>query len=766
MRYFQSVLELWCLLFICLVVGRRIFYFCSPSMQRQLGLYLAPGLGLAALLWLASLYGRMMPFHWAYSLSFTLLLVGLCLIYESKKQELWRHSLCVGLMALIASLPVLGPELLYAGYNPFTDIFTYLAQSQWLQWHAFSEKVVSVADHPALTQIALYQATGARMGGTFFLAFVQSLFHLTWSYDAYLSTVSLGVVVGCLFLGGIVRQVVPLKRPVILALALLPAISSNGFIYGAEWGFFPQTYGLAFALGLCACLPPLLRWVLCSQASLGQSMRFALPCALSAAAMLLAYNEPFPLFLGAMGLFMGLMILTDLNQSKVLFKISLILLIELILLMNTELVRLIHNVYQTLTISGGEVAIGWPVLWSPLRFLAFSFGITSYFNQPFIWWDDLASWIVMPILLVVLFYGLMCFVRHHPKRRMMLSLIGCFELVLWCFFIKFRYFSINNAPMAVGQTFLQFKVAKYVSPFSLSLLAIGCAIVWFNCKTSRRYLTFFYTAILALGLSYHLMGVSPQFTKHFLSSVQQNNAPFEVLLKLRQTVIQNIPKNEQIYLAIGPEDMKLRQFITYMLWDRSISGDFQDDVYLAGQLSQPKNHDNAKASAWLLSKDSLHHTPAVGFSSPPFLMMKQPSLYVIQDGQRGGYNTEINLKGEAFHWVKHAIEVQFSVQGGARSIALKCVLLPKGDNPRTFHVKLKTSSGHVLAEYTLANLTKTYALDTPWLPTGLKKHFILQVEADGEPQKLGRHDDRQASFMISNVTLTASNLLPAEAAVA
>ncbi len=757
MRYFQSMLQLWCLLLICQTIGRRVLALGPPQLTR-FSLYLAPGLGLSSLVWLASIYGRIIPFNGLYSL---LLIGGLVLLswyYEPRKRELWRHGWYISLFALIAAFPVMAPEIRYASYSPFTDIYTYLAQSQWLQSHAFSELAVPSAHFPALTQISLYQSIGARMGGTFFLGLVQSLFHITWSYNVYLATVSTGVVAGCLFLGGVVRQVIPLRKPVILALSLLPAVLSNGFLFGAEWGFFPQTMGLSFALGLAVLMPTLLQTILNNTVYGWRLIRFVFPWALCAAAFLLAYNEPFPIFFGAIALFIiGIAVLHP-KKIALLGLMMLIVLIEMSVLMNVETLRIAKNIYQTLTISHGGGAIGWPVLWSPWRFLSYSFGLSTYFDsQP--WWLTGLSTIISVCVLAVTTYVLLGFARENPKRRALLMLLLCFEFVLLLFFIKFRYFSASDAQTAVGLTFLQFKIAKYASLFSLSLLAIMMGIIWHDRRNQHTKLVVLYLLMVILGLGYQYKVVTKALNKSFLNAVQQERAAFDALLKLRAT-LQDIPKNQVIYLLFDQSQIKLKQMLTYIFWDRPLLANYLDDGYIFGHLPLQDRDRSLNEADWVISirqADSHLYASKTRFSAP-FVIQKTPFHGVLSLGQQGGYNTEIDANGYDFNWVSHAIDFKFKIYGELQAIKFSCQVKVRGDQQETFYFKLKTMSGKILKSYAFHSIHDSATLESAWIPVENKdQQFVLQVESTGTPVTLSQFDRRQAAFMISNVHIQASN---------
>ncbi len=591
--------ELWVLLLICMLIGRRLVYLLPMAISRAIGFYVSPVVGIAALVLIATLYGWLIPFNFKMTLSLCVTLGLLSFIYEKKKRLLLKEYLYICGFATICALPVLAPIFRFGGYNPFTDIFTYLAQAQWLQEHAFTDKVVTSGNFPALTQIALYQETGSRMGGSFLLGFVQSLFNFQWSYYAYTATVASALVTGCLALGGIVRHVVPSSRIVILALALIPALMMNGFIYGAEWGFYPQTLGLSFALGVCAIFPYLTKVIVEKSLKFWQIFLYTFPVAICFAALLFAYNEPFPVFVAGIFLFVMISAFTNRKSKNSLKNLSVfvaIFAIQVLVLVNYEAIRIFINIYQTLTISKGAADIGWPVLWSPVQFMAFAFGMKSPFNpgRPFSF-DYFYSTFFAAIVIIAALVTLVGFLRAYPKRRESIMFLACIELVLFMFFIKFRYFAIDKSALEVGHTFLQFKIAKYMAPFSLSLLAIFAAFCYHKSREKRDLLLIAYGVLFVVGTWFHVKISAKNYTNHFLNSVEQRKNPFDVLLKLREA-LQHIPSNEVIYVDLGYENSKLRQMVAYILYDRKIASDYRDDGYILGRLPE-KDRNMSKEGA-------------------------------------------------------------------------------------------------------------------------------------------------------------------------
>lgn len=618
MNFFIILLELWALALVCVLVGRRIVCLLPRVVGRNVGFYLAPILGLATLLLIATLYGWIIPYNYKLSIGITLLLVFLAVIFDKKKSSLMKDSAWICAFAFVSALPILAPIIRFDGFNPFTDIFTYLMQAQWLQEHAFTEKVITSGNYPGLTQIALYQETGSRMGGSFFLGFVQSLFALKWSYNAYIATVSLALFCGSLALGAVIRRTVPLRRVIILALSLIPSLTMNGFIYGAEWGFYPQTLGLAFALGICALFPFVMEIVLVKNSGLVKIIRYSLPIAICAAALLFAYNEPFPIFLAGMGLYLLVVAFNNYKKLKLLVVYVCTFSIEVLLLVNYEAIRIFNNIYQTLTISHGMADIGWPVLWSPIQFFAFAFGMKSPFhNKPFSF-DYFYSTFFALIIISTLIITLISFMTRHVKRRQNIIFLTCIELVLLIFFIKFRYFSVDKSVIEVGHTFLQFKIAKYATPFALSLLGIFMAILWHSCKKRRELFKYAYLVLFVVGLLwFHCRISAKNYTNHFLNEVQQRRHPFNVLLDLRKS-LSAIPKDKIVYVELGYEHSKLRQMVAYILYDRKIASDYRDDGYILGRLPDEERN-MSKDGAYkiiTLQKDNSQEGEVVG----PFLI--------------------------------------------------------------------------------------------------------------------------------------------------
>lgn len=749
------MLELFILLFICVAVGRRIVQLLPRVMKRTIGFYLAPILGLAALVIMATAYGWVLPFQFRYSLPLAMGLTGLAVGFEKYKQQLLRDWLQLCLFAGIASLPILAPIIRFGGYNPFTDIFTYLVHGQWLQTHAFSEKAIGSGFYPALSQLIVYQGPGSRMGGSFLLGYVQSLFRLEWSYYAYIPTVSLAFVTGCIALGAAIRQVIPERKTVILALSAMPCFLMNGFIYGAEWGFFPQTFGLAFAAGMSALIPFLLREVIKHDYSWSQIAVYTLPVSVCTSALLFAYNEPFLIFGAAIGLFFSIVAVVYRKKIKIVIGFFGLFALETIILINYEGVRIARNLIQTLSITDGQSAIGWPVLWRPIQFLAYAFGLKSPLNSNVHHIDYWISSIIFPMFFLAMCLYLFWSIGKKKTFNMSLLFLLCVDLVLLLVFLKFRYLSPNMSNVEVGHTFLQFKIAKYASLFSIGLAGVFLASLWHDHQRFRVIFSSLYLAGMTWGLLFHTFNVTNAFHHNFPEEVQRDKRPFDALLQLR-AALATIPEDEVVHVALGTLHSKLRQMVAYILYDRKISSDYRDDGYILGSLPLDERNMSSDGARYMVVMKSKHDSsgrPESGAGNP-FEILKAPFNYITLEKREDGFAMESNAKGDTWNWVNNTINFYFSAIGKPQKVKFKFNLMSYS-HPRSYQIQVKNSAGFLLANYAIPSQTGEKVFESPWIDTD-SAQLVLHVEADGEAVRLSRSDSREAKFMIANVSVAVS----------
>ena len=584
MIYLISASIIVTMLLPIILIGRRVAVLLPESTQERIGFFLSPLFGLAILVLLATAYGWFFPFKTIVTLPFLIIVTLIGIWQERDRIDLLKCWSLTCASAFVFSLPILASALLFDGFNPFNDAFTYLVHAQWLQEHPFSEKAISSGFFPALSQVTLYQTRGHRMGASFFFGFVQSAFHLQWSYYAFLGVVGLVFTTGCLAVGAIIRQAVPVTFTVAICLSSLPAITMNGFTFGAQGGFFPQTFGLAFAAGIGCLLPAAVAFIIEAKPSLRDMLGRMMPFTIVCAAFMLTYNDMVVVLGPAIILYILYLTVNYPEARHRLIAGALLVAIATLFLLNIEGVRILRNFIETvLTAGSGVIYFGWPVQWTPMQFVAYAFGLKSL-NYFFIF------------LLSGIVYILVRICREGSSQYTIPFLI-CINIVFVAAFLKLRYFS-SGPGGELGITFLQFKIAKWAAPFDLALLGIAGA--WFVTRTSRfaviLHITF--AMLFAIGLRNQIIRVAPSITQYFLFETQRSYAPFGLFTDLRDRLT-SVPKSEVLCLAIPTDHNKLKQMVAYVLYDRKIAGRY-DDGYIEGHIPQNERNMPAADAAWLL----------------------------------------------------------------------------------------------------------------------------------------------------------------------
>ena len=585
MIYLISASIIVTMLLPMILIGRRVGALLPESTQESVGFFLSPLFGLAILVLLATAYGWFFPFKTFVTLPFLIIVTLIGIWQDQDRLELLKCWSLTCAAAFVFSLPILASALLFDGFNPFNDAFTYLVHSQWLQEHPFSEKAVSSGFFPALSQVTLYQTRGHRMGASFLFGLVQSAFHLQWSYYAFLGVVGLVFTTGCLAVGAIIRLAVPVTFTVAICLSSLPAITMNGFAFGAQGGFFPQTFGLAFAAGIGCLLPAAVALIIEAKPRLRDVLRSVTPLTIVCAAFMLTYNDMVVVLGPSIILYVLYLTLRYPEARNRLIAVAIFVAIATLLLLNIEGVRILHNFLDTvLTAGSGVIYFGWPVPWTPMQFAAFAFGLKSL-DYCFI------------LVLSFIIYICVCICREGPRQYSILFLV-CINIVFAVAFLKLRYFS--SGPVGeVGITFLQFKISKWASLFDLGLLGIVAA--WLVTRNSRFViiLNVSFGILFAIGLRNQFSRVAPSVTQYFLVETQRSYAPFDLFADLRARLAL-VPDDEILCLGIPTAHNKLTQMVAYVLYDRKVAGRY-DDGYIEGYIPENERDITCSDASWLLS---------------------------------------------------------------------------------------------------------------------------------------------------------------------
>lgn len=752
MIYLTSITVLVCLLLVVTTLGRRIADLLPGPFRNSIGFYIAPLLGLACLVLITTVYGWLSPFKTAIStpLSVGLLLLGI--VFEKNRADLFRDWMIFSAFAIVATIPILAPAIRFDSFNPFNDTFTYLVHGQWLQEHAFSEVARASGFFPAETQVVLYQGGGHRMGGSFFLAYVQSLFHLEWSYYAYLATVGLVFALGSLAMGAVILQVIPVSRTVALALCTLPAFTMNGFVFGAQFGFFPQTFGLAFASGLASLIPGLVAYSLSAKPIWTKQFFYLLPLTICCAAFLITYSDMFAAISAGIIAFLLLACSLYWSERKRIIGLILIFSVQVLAVVNIEGIRILRNfVHTALGAASGTMHFGWPVLWSPIQFVAHSFGMKSPFEDNVFWVDRIISTWGGAILLIAIVAILVKIIRVKPRNLTVLFLV-CINFVFWLAFLKFRY-ATPGLEGEIGNTFLQFKLSKWLAPFNLGLLGIAIAWILVNAEKYKSVSKYSFLTAVVAGMAIQYLIVAQMFTAQLQDETMRKYSPFNMFLELRSRVA-NIPKDQIVYLGIPAEHHKLTQMVAYVLSDRRLAGKYEDG-YLRGSIPESEREMPIETADWMIQlkpTQTLDENPLdrVG----PFLIRRAPFSFFSLESIKGAYGTETGDKN-SWNWVKDSVEYLFHSIGKSNQVRVKFQFT---GNPGTLFLELNTTAGKRVASFEIQMDGGWGKYESPIVDFNSGDgDMVILLKAAGKPVRLSDGDPREVQFLIQNISLESGS---------
>lgn len=209
-------------------------------------------------------------------------------VRDEYRAAAWTHA-----VGFAAALSVLTGVLFLGVWDPYSDAFTYVAIADHLQTHAHFDPVDPGAYQPLLTQMAIYQQLGFRMGTNFLLAFVTAAFRMPYAFDMYIPVLALGVWIAVPGVWLLCRRVLLLSGRHSGLAALLYGLHVGVPISNALWGFLPQAFGMALMF------PVIVLHVRAT--SRRQRGRALLSAGLLWGVLLLTYPEMLPFVIAAVG---------------------------------------------------------------------------------------------------------------------------------------------------------------------------------------------------------------------------------------------------------------------------------------------------------------------------------------------------------------------------------------------------------------------------------------------------------------------------------
>lgn len=571
MMWSLSILFCMTLLLICCsLIGCCVAELLPFRLRPHAKYYFAPILGTGIFIPIISLYGWFFPFNSVFSRLLFLGIVITCLVNLYNKKHVVHISYVLILLTFglfISSLEL--TFLLRFDYYPtYDDTYTYLIHSHWLQHHPFSYKLHSSFLSPDLSNILIYQTTMMRMGGSYFLVWLQTLFGFEWSYDTYPLVIIFILTIGSLAVAGATALICRGGRFFPLMIGGLAGLGLNGFVFGAYFGFLPQTFGLAFSIAEIALFGALLLYLY--KAPNIQFMKlfiYSLPVTLLFSDVIYTYHEICPVLLSSHVLCLIWSKIANTLKWRQIISLSLIFIIQIVFFTNIELHHLYDNIMALIIGGRLQEGFGWSIPWAPWEFLGLAVSMKSAHMDAWLFSSSLLNFIFILVAVALITYMLAIFYKN--KRRMIVVLPHVYMLImLLLIFIKLRYFSAGNT------SFIQFKTAKWASLSATTLFGAAIVLIYLKKLTIftmyyRKITLFFFMCGLIFNCAYiNYMSLSklPNRPNPVLGDYKY---PLHKLLCLRKK-LESTPKNQYIYLKLNNGFNSLSWIVSYLLYDRPI----------------------------------------------------------------------------------------------------------------------------------------------------------------------------------------------------
>ncbi|ARH01449.1 hypothetical protein [Legionella micdadei] len=741
--FFVNCATLVFILFVCTVIGRQLANLSPFKLRPFVKFYLSPALGLASIILAASLIGRLTPLGESLTAPFAFFALSfLALGFERNFWKTLQHTALISIFALLCATPMLAQLFTYGGYDAHNDAFTYLAHSDWLQHHAFGSSIPPTEITPASTQVSMYQTQGYRMGASYLLAFFQAVLHYRWAYSIYPSVILAALVICSLSLGLVISLTVTrLNRIFCLGFLSLPCLGFGGLTFGCLYGFFPQTVGLAMGGAVIFLFGAVLPQIVNRNFSWPKQFLSAVLVSLLFAACCVAYSELIVFVLAAIVL-STLTYTIKTRQPTPYLRYGVMCSSLSLLFINIELPRVIRAIYQQT-----QSVVGTPVDWPLTGYVVHQLGVHGGAWDIYQWTKEQTNHPATVISLVILFALAMAIVlykrRHTRFLRQSVMLPSLITLLLFSIgILYFRYFVANPFSVGTGQSWSQFKLANWSSPFISVVLISGLALLFRKWKV----LCGLTLAILISTLVHYNIDWSKERMQHVMA-YYLGVPNLEKFYKDTRDHIISKCENRSIYLDLTEVNHKFRQMLSLFLADQKLISDWRGDGYIINSL--PKNMRNGKPALG----DCLVERDSVGEKFIKITTIDGHEDNIIVSAI-GGYDREQDYD-HFWYWVKHQISFRFKRLFSSSELThtkLYFKYFTTGDHTVTISVTETNKKQHVfILQNNKAGDLKTFEeiLDIP--PSQIKE---LRVKSNGAAQQLGESDSRLAAFRIFDVKVT------------
>lgn len=752
--FWTTLTSVAAILSLTTLIGRPWTLMLPYKLKGIARFYLAPAFGLATLTIIASLIGRVIPLGNTVIMPCAVIIMLVCaLVRENNIRQALHQALMVSTFGIFCGVSVLGPLFAYGAFNAHNDAFTYLAHSNWLQEHVFAQVISTTMVTPLTTQVLLYQQEGLRMGASFLLALFQALLNLRWSYEVYPAVVISAIAVCCLAIGFPLAQLLrPLRRYIRLALLAVPAFSFGGLVFGANFGFLPQTIGLALGASLLFMVGQLFRWVATNNVPRSAVVKSSLPCATLFASAVFAYSELSPFLLVAVLGSWAILAYRFQAWDKMLIHGG-VLFGSTILLLNAELIR----TYAALRMQSGAI-VGTPVDWPLLGFIAHAFGLhggawdLQQWSAPesFGTFSFVIGFLFLGVAILLLLSGIRIIWRSTLNGVLLPTIISLMLYIAGILY--FRYVVLSPFSKGVGNSWSQFKLADWAHPFVMVIVLF--ALLTLRPRMGKLFNTAIVTMfVIAMMCATHFGVIRIKPLMEYYRGVNDLNKFYQ---DFRDLVLTSCPSNAPIYLALQGEHQKFRQMTTLYLYDRGVTSDWADDGYINGLLPPERRKQEVQVGSCLVE-------PSIGLNS--YLNRGEvigPFRIGVFDGTghtriesvNGAYDRESDGKNW-WHWVERKISLKLQpdiFSKDATQTKVHFEYTTRGKQVLSIHIIKRNGAMHIVTQQSKGDATELFekVIDVP-----TNELAEIRIETDGKAFPLGIKDARVAAWNIGNIIITA-----------
>jgi hypothetical protein len=325
-------------------------------------------------------------------------------------------------------------------------------------------------------------------------------------------------------------------------------------------------------------------------------------------------------------------------------------------------------------------------------------------------------------------------------------------------FVYFRYIGKGPTPVeaGIGYTFLQFKLAKWASPFCLVLM--GATFAYFHGKAKGRYsplIPSLLVALIALGAAGNYRFAMNE-TAGFLQETGYRRAGFSALLHLRE-LANRVPPDDVIYVNFGADHEKLRQMIAYILYDKKLATDWTSDNYIGGHLPPDQRNIPFQKAAWVI--DFADPAAAKALADPMagnLILKRMPRYFATLASATGGHAREtdgINW----WNWTPDALSYSYRILGKSARLRFMYMSIAEGQKELKIIVK-----GKDVTELRVKAKDGWNEYTSPPLEVGESPDLSVRIVSEDKPVRISPTDSRMASFVIKNVELLQEDTAPAK----